>query len=122
MPSPDGDTYSDQLVFRSCGKKPSIRTKADTANVEIAVLINALVLEERDLLPGLHVKDLCRAIATGSDVFAISAEPHTAYNTLMHQMVDNINIEHSRDIRIEDCEPVLTLSLQIRTELVRLKI
>ena len=117
-----GETYSDQFVFRSCGEVPSIGAEADTANVEIAVLVNALVLEEGHLLAGLHVKDLGRAVASCSHIFSVSAEPHTAHDTIMHQVVDKVNVKASFNGRIEDREPITPFPLQFRRELVRLEI
>ena len=80
-------TYPDNLVFCAGREMFPVWTEANTPDVQIAVLGKAIVLQVTDLLASLNIKDLSRAVATSSDISAVSAEAHTAYHTRMRQVV-----------------------------------
>ena len=56
-------THANNLVLSTGREEPAIRAEADTSDVQIAILIRAVVLQVADLLPTLHIENLCAAIA-----------------------------------------------------------
>lgn len=74
------------------------------------------------LLARIHIEDLGAPVASGGDEATIVAETHTAHHTLMRQVVHEIHVEPTVHTRVEDSVPVVTLALEVRWELVRLKL
>ena len=114
--------YPDQLVFCSGSKIPAVRTEANTANVQIPILVHGLVLQEGNLLSGIYFKYLCRAIAACSDISAIMTEPNTANDTFMYQMMYKVDVKHPLHLWIEDSKPVCPFDSQIVWKLLWIKI
>jgi len=52
-------TYSDQLVFRASCEISSVRTEADTSDIEISNSIHRLILQDANLLSGHDIENLC---------------------------------------------------------------
>lgn len=51
-------TYPNQLVFSSSGQVSSIRTEADTANVQIPILVHGIILEVGHLITSVDIENL----------------------------------------------------------------
>lgn len=51
--------YPNLLIFCASRKVPPVRTKADTANIQVSILINGVVLESGDQLASPNIKNLC---------------------------------------------------------------
>jgi hypothetical protein len=117
-----GSTYSDHFIFSTGGEVPSVGAEAHTTNVKVAVLTGAAILQVADLLSGIHIKDLSTAIATSSNVAAIMAESNTAHHTLMRKIVHQIDIESARRTRVINSMPVFTHALEMRRQLLRVKV
>ena len=103
--------YPNLLVFGSSGQVLSIRTEADTTDIEIAILVDALVLKSRDVLSGGHVKDLRRPIAARGQVLAVTAEANAANNTVMDKVVHQLHVQNALHFRVENRIPVSSLTL-----------
>lgn len=119
----EGATYSNQLVLGSSSKVPPVRTEAHAADVQVAHRIDRLVLENGNLESGLDIENLGRTVASGRDKFSVVTEPDTADDTLVLQGVEKVDIEHARDLGVEDGEPISfdlflmcweTLQIQLR--------
>jgi hypothetical protein len=106
-------TYTNNLVLGTSGKVETVGAEANTPDVQITVLGKAAILEMRNRVSGLDVEDLGRAIATGRYTAAIKTKTHTADHTLMRKVVNEVNVQNSSRTRIEDCEPIATLLLQV---------
>lgn len=104
-------TYPNLLVFGTSGQVFAIRTEADTTDVKIAILVDALVLESCDVLTGVHVKDLCRPVAARGQVLAITAETDAANNTVVDKVVHQLHVQNTLHLRVEDRVPVGSLTL-----------
>ena len=104
-------TYPDLLILGTSGKILSVRTEAHATDVEIAVLVDVLVLQSGDVLTSGHVKNLSGAVATGGQVFSIPTETNAANNAVMDEMVDELDVQHSLHLGVEDGVPVGSLSL-----------
>jgi hypothetical protein len=102
----DRKTYPDLLVFGTSSKILAIWAEADTANVEISVLVNTLILESCYILTSSHIKDLSRSVAARGNIFPVATESNAADHAVVHQMVDELDIQDSLDLRVEDCIPV----------------
>jgi len=111
-------TYSDQLILSTSSQVSTIRTEAYTSDVQIPHRIDGLILKNADLLTSDNVKDLSRAVATSSNIFAIMTKAYTANNALVLKGVHKIDIKHTGDFRVENCEPVrVDLLLVVRKTL-----
>ncbi len=100
-------TYANELVLRSGSQILAVRAKAHASNVEIAIEINIFVLKNADLLARLDIVDLSRSIASSRHVLAIGAKSHAANNTLMLQRVNQVDIEKTRNVLVENRPPVI---------------
>lgn len=100
-------TYSDQLVFGARGEVLAIRAETNAPNVEVSVQIYAVILENTQFLAGADFVDLSGSVTAGGDEFPIRTEPHATDNTLMLQCVEQIHIEGSRDLLVENNPPVV---------------
>ena len=68
-------------------------------------------------MSGLDIEDLRRAVTAGRDEAAVQAESHTADDTLVGKVVDQVDVEHTAGTRVEDGEPITTFLLQVLREL-----
>ena len=112
-------TYPNQLVLSSSCKILAVRTKADAADVKIAVEIKAIVLKNANLLARVDIIDLGRPITAGCHIFTISAEPDTADNALVLQGVHQIDVENAGDRLIEHRPPIILDLLDVARETLR---
>jgi hypothetical protein len=71
----------------------------------------------RDGVTSLDVEDLSRAVATGGNISTVQTETHAAHDTLMRQVVDQVDVENTSRSRIEDGKPVASLFLQVLWQL-----
>jgi hypothetical protein len=99
-------TYSNQLVLSTSGKVSSIWAETNTSNVKVTDRVHRLILENTDLLSRDDIEDLSRSVAASGNILSIVAESNTANNTLMLKSVDKINIQHTRNLWVENCEPI----------------
>jgi hypothetical protein len=76
--------YPDLLVFGSGCQIPTVWAEANTADIEISILVDGVILQRSNKLTGSHIVDLGRTIAAGGDVLAIRTESHAANHTVMH--------------------------------------
>lgn len=76
----------------------------------------------RDLLTGLNVVDLSTAIAARRHEAPILTEPNTANHALMRKVVHQLDVKPPRHTGIEDRMPVLSNSLHMRRELLRIEV
>ena len=72
-----------------------------------------------DLLSAVNVEDLRTTVATSGNESAVMTEADTAYDTLMWEVVDKINVEFSLDTGVEHRMPVIACTLQMWRKLVR---
>lgn len=91
----------------------TIRTEADTSDIEIAILRQAGVLQMLDLLATLDIEDLSRTVATSGNESSVTAETNTADYTLVGQVVDELNIQGATDTWVENSVPIFTLALEV---------
>lgn len=99
-------TYSDQFIFSTGSQVPSIRTEAHAPNVEVAHRVDRIILQDADLLAGDDIEDLSRSVAACCNILAVVAESDTAYHTLMLKGVDEVDVEHTWDTRVENGKPI----------------
>ena len=104
-------TYPNLFILSTSRQIFAIWTEANTANVQIAILINVLVLKSGHILTGGHIEDLSRAVAARSQVLAITAEAHTANNTIMVQMMHQLHVKDTLDLGVEHGIPIGALAL-----------
>ena len=105
-------TYANNLVLSTSGQEFAVRAKAHTSDVKIPILVGGVVGQVADLLSGDNVEDLCRPVTASSHVLAVRAEANTAHYTLVHEVVDQVNIQPAHNARVENRVPVLTRALQ----------
>lgn len=115
-------TYADNLVLCTRSQEPAVRAEAHATNVQIAILRRLVVLQMTDLLPRRHVEDLRAAIAARRHEPPVVAEAHTADHALMGQVVHQIHVQTAVHARVEDGVPVLALALEVRWQLLWLKL
>lgn len=113
-------TYPDLFVLCACSKVHSIGTEANTADIQIAILVNTFVLQLDNFVAGCNFEDLSRAIATSSHVFSILTKSHAADNTIVMEIGDQLDIEDTAHVGIENSIPVIPFTLLVRTHIVRL--
>ena len=122
--------YSDQLVLGTGGQVLAIGAEAHAADIQIAVQINAIILEDAELLAGLDVVNLGRPIATSCDILAVGAEANAADHTLVLKRVNKFHIQHLGNILVEDDPPIIldllgvvwkTLGVQVAQRVVVLR-
>ena len=75
-----------------------------------------------DLLTGIDIEDLRRPVAAGGDIATIMAEAHAADDTLVRKVVEKVHIKLAVYARVEHRMPILALALQMRWELLRVKL
>lgn len=73
-----------------------------------------------DLVAGSDLVNLRGPVTTGGDIAAVSAEADAAHDRLMRQVMYKLDVELTARARIENSVPVLTLTLEVRRELVRI--
>lgn len=71
-------------------------------------------MKNAHLLASDNIENLGRSVATGGNILAIMTETNAADNTLVVEIVDKINVQHTRDFWVEDCEPIRLDLLQMR--------
>ena len=111
--SGDKTTHSDLFVFCPSCQVHSVRAETHASNVQISIFIHAVILQFGHLIAGPNVEYLCRAIASSGYVSAIVTKSNTANDTLMDEVVNEVDIENPSDIRIEDCIPIVSLTLLV---------
>lgn len=106
-------TYANDFVFRTCCEEGAVGAEANTSDVQVAIFGQAGILQMGNGVSSLDIENLCGAVATGRNKAAVQAETHAADDALMRKVVDQIDIEHTTRTRVEDCEPVTALLLQV---------
>lgn len=81
-----------------------------------------MILQMADLLTGIDIEDLRRPVAAGGDIATIMAEAHAADDTLVRKVVEKVHIKLAVYARVEHRMPILALALQMRWELLRVKL
>lgn len=99
-------TYSNLLIFCTSCKIPTVRAEADATNIQVPFLVNRFVLESGNQLTTRHVENLCGVVATSGNIIAIRAESHATNNTVVVEMVNQVDIEDTRNIGVEHGEPI----------------
>ena len=114
--------YPNQLVLGTSSEVLAIRTEAHAPDVEVAADVDRVVLKNAISLAAVDVEDLGRPVAARRHVLAVVAEAHTAHNTLVREGVNQVHIQHPRDLLVEDAEPVVARLLRVGWEAVRVEI
>jgi hypothetical protein len=70
----------------------------------------------------LHIENLCGAVATCRYKATIHTEAHTADDTLMGKVVDQVDIEDTAGAGVEDGEPIAAFLLQVLRQLLDVQI
>lgn len=117
-----GGTYPDELVFRSGGKVSPIRTKADTSDVQVSILVHRIVLKIRHLIARNHIEYLRGPIATRGHVLSVMAESNATDDAFVWKIMDQFHVQDPLNARIENCKPVRAFSLLVRAHPIRIKI
>ena len=81
------ETYSDLLIFGTCGQVLAIRAEADAADIQIAVLVDVLILKCRHILASSDVENLSRTVATSGQVLAVTTETNAANHAIVGEVV-----------------------------------
>ena len=115
-------TYANDLIFGASSQEFAVRAEADASDVQIPILVGRGVGQVAHLLTSLDVENLCRSVAASGDIVAIRTEADTAYHTLVHEVVDQFNVQSTHDARVEHRMPVLAGTLQGRRELTRVEV
>lgn len=105
----DDKTHPNLFILSASRKILSVRTKTDTANIEIPILANGFILKSGDILTGGHIENLGRTITAGREVFAVTTKPNTANDTVVVQVVNQVYVEHTLDLGVKNRIPVGTL-------------
>jgi hypothetical protein len=113
---------SDELVLGTSGQVLAVGAEAHAANVEVTADVHVLILQHADLVAGLDVVDLGRSVAARGHVFAVVAEADAADDALVNQRVDELNIQHARNVLVEDGEPVVARLLGVGRKAVRVQV
>lgn len=74
------------------------------------------------MFAGLNVIDLGGSVASGRDVPAILAESYTADNALVLKVVDKVHIKDTWDPRVEHREPIVTFTLLVGRQPLRIQV
>jgi hypothetical protein len=111
-------TYANDLIFGAGSQEFAVRAEADASDVQVSVLVGGGVGQVADLLTSLDVENLCRPVAASGDIVTIRTEADTAHHTLVHEVVDQLNVQPAHDARVEYRVPVLAGTLQGRRELI----
>lgn len=117
-----GLTYPNLFILGTSGKVLAIRAEADAANVQIAILIDSVILESGHVLTSGHVEDLSRAVATSRQILAVATETNATDNAIVVQVVNQLNIQYTLYLRVEDCIPIRTLALLGRRQIIRVPV
>lgn len=104
---------TNDLVLSTCCKELSVRAEAHTSDVKIAFRARVVVLQMTDLSAVPNVEDLCRSVASSCNESTISAETHAADDTLVSQVMYQVNVKSPLHLRIEHCVPIFTLLLEV---------
>lgn len=70
----------------------------------------------------LYAEDLSGPVATSSDILAVSAEPDTAHNTRVIQVVYKFDVKYTADRRVEHRIPVLAYTLEVTWQVLWLQL
>jgi len=100
----------------------SVRTEANTSDVQVAVSWEASVLQMSDLVAVLDIEDLCGAVATCRDISSVATETHAAHDTWMCQVVNKLDVKHARYSWVENSIPVVAFAFEAGWETVDLKV
>lgn len=113
---------TNDLVLGTGGQVPAIRAEAYAPDVEIAVFRKAAILEMRNRVSRLNIEDLGRTIATGCNITTVKTEAHAADDTLVRQVVDEVDVEDAPCPRIEDGVPVVAFPLVLSRQLLDVQV
>jgi hypothetical protein len=72
-----------------------------------------------DELSALNLEDLGRPVAARSNVSAIMAKAHAADHAGVGETVNEVDVQDPASSRVEDCEPICALSLEVLRDVVR---
>lgn len=112
--------YTNEFVLRSGGEVSTVRTEADRSDIQVALLIGLVVLENADLLAGLDVEDLGGPVAAGGDELAVVAEADAADDAAVVEGVQEVDVQHAAGHGVEDGVPVVADALERRRQLLQL--
>jgi CRISPR/Cas system endoribonuclease Cas6 (RAMP superfamily) len=98
------------LILSSSGKALTIWTEADAVDIEIAILVNILVLENGHVLTSDHVKNMSRVVAACGKIFAITAETDTTDNAVMDEVMNRLNVKNPLRLGVKHGIPISALS------------
>jgi hypothetical protein len=79
-------------------------------------------LELTDFLASVDIVYLGRAIAACRNVLAILAEADTTYDTFVQEIVKELDIKNSSQIRVEHSEPITSYTLLFRRQVIRVQV
>ena len=113
---------TDDLVLGTSGEVLAVGTEAHASDVEIAVLGKTAILQVGDRVSVLHVEDLRGAVAARRNVATVQTEAHTADDTLVGQVVDEVDVKHTPGAGVEDGIPVVALALVLRRQLLDVEV
>lgn len=112
----------DHLVLGTCSKVLAVGAEADAADIQVAILGEACVLEMSNRRSALDVEDLSGAVAASCDIATISAEPHTTDDALVREVVNQLDVQDAPCARVENSEPVLFFLLEVRWKRLQVKV
>jgi hypothetical protein len=104
---------SDDLVFSTRGKISAIGAETDAPDVQVPVCVGVVVLKVGDLRAGVDVVDLSRSVTTGRNESSIVTKSHTAHDTLVRQVVNEVDIQSATHLGIEHGMPVIADSFKV---------
>jgi hypothetical protein len=110
-------SYPDDLVLGTSREILPVGTEADASDVQISVLWKTSILKMRDGITSLNIENLGRTVTACRNPSTVQTEAYTADHTLMWQVVDQVDIQHTPGARVEDSEPIAALLLQVLWQL-----
>ena len=81
-----------------------------------------MILQNTDLLATGNIENLSRLVAPSCDVFTVLAEANAANNAVVLERVDQIDIENSLDLGVEDGVPFIARLLVVGSKRIQLEI
>ena len=115
-------TYPDNFVLGASSQVFTVWAETDTPDIQIVVFQERAVLKMSSKPAVLDVKNLSRSVAAGGYISTIETEAHAADDTLMGQVVHQVDVQNTSDARIEDGEPVVALFFVVFAHLIELEI
>ena len=113
---------TNELVFGTGGEVLAVRAEANTPYIQISRNIGVLILQHAHLFASVDIVDLRRSVAPSCHVFAVMAETNAAHDALVVKGVHEVDIQHARDLLVEDDKPVVACLLHMRRQTVRIEV